>query len=172
MFASPKFNRQLCLYLFLSWASKEYRRVWFLRVFLPAIPLFFFKCDFPDSKLEFKGSVTCRCFGAGFSARLYFAKDMKDLPLCRKCQADSSWKCSGSIYIQHHGREGGNTVTKITLLRCLKWWRGHRDKQTPFLRVLSFSHQRRLLLWPNKRVRCFPPSKQSVLLRGHHLGVC
>lgn len=54
----------------------------------------------------------------------------RNLPLCRKCQADSSWKCPGSVYTQHHGREGGNTVTKITLLRRLKWLRGRRNKQT------------------------------------------
>lgn len=38
----------------------------------------------------------------------------RDLPLCRKCQAGSSWKCPGSIYTQHHGREGGNSYQNNT----------------------------------------------------------
>lgn len=39
----------------------------------------------------------------------------------KKCQVDNSWKCSCSIYAQHHSKEVGDAVTKIILLRCSKW---------------------------------------------------
>lgn len=42
---------------------------------------------------------------------------------CKKCQVDNSWKCSRSIYAQHHSRERGDAVTKIILLRYSKWQR-------------------------------------------------
>jgi hypothetical protein len=85
---------------------------------------------------------------------------MKDLPLCRKRQAESSWKCSSSIYIRHHGRDGGDTVTKITPWRCLKWLRGHRGKHT---QGLSVSPQQGQRLWLDRCVGSFPhPGSNSI----------
>lgn len=76
---------------------------------------------FQTVNFNWEGNVTSkRSLVLGF----IFVNVMKEiLTPCKKCQVDNSWKCSCSIYAQHHSREGGDAVTKIILLRCNKWQR-------------------------------------------------
>ena len=113
------FNRQLCLYLFLSLFSKQYMILW--RTFPSRGKKKEYIVLFQTVNFNWEGNIASRSLGHVLVLGFIFINAIKEiLTLYKKCQVDSSWKCSCSIYAQYHSREAGNTVSKIILLRCSK----------------------------------------------------
>jgi hypothetical protein len=128
MFALLNFNRQLCLYLFLSLGSKEHRCMWFFGGHFPQIKKYVVL--FQTVNLNWKGNVTFRSLGQvlvlGFILIVLWKKTWRLVP-------------SAKLTIP------GNVQVVFTLGTwqrgwqhcCPQWLAGWRNKKTQFPSTLT-----------------------------------